>query len=34
MEQWVIYDHPADYPDHYVVRCWWGRGCFVRSRVE
>lgn len=23
MYQWVIYDHPADYPDHFVVRCWW-----------
>lgn len=19
---WVVYDHPADYPDHYVVRTW------------
>jgi hypothetical protein len=22
MQQWVIYDHPADFPEHYVVRCW------------
>lgn len=22
MTQWVIYDHPLDYPDHYVVRRW------------
>jgi hypothetical protein len=22
LEMWVIYDHPADYPDHYVVRRW------------
>lgn len=22
MEQWVIYDHPSDFPEHYVVRCW------------
>lgn len=21
---WVIYDHPRDYPDHYVVRVAWG----------
>jgi hypothetical protein len=21
---WVIYDRPADYPDHYVVRVWYG----------
>lgn len=20
--QWVIYDHPRDYPSHYVVRRW------------
>jgi hypothetical protein len=19
---WVVYDHPADYPDTYVARCW------------
>lgn len=19
---YVVYDHPRDYPDHYVVRCW------------
>lgn len=22
MEQWVIYDHPLDFPEHFVVRCW------------
>ena len=22
MQQWVIYDHPVDFPEHYVVRCW------------
>lgn len=22
MEQWVIYDHPSDFPNHVVVRCW------------
>lgn len=22
MDQWVIYDHPADYPNGYVVRKW------------
>jgi len=21
---WVIYDHPRDYPDGYVVRVWYG----------
>lgn len=21
---WVVYDHPADYPDHFVVRLWYG----------
>jgi hypothetical protein len=21
---WVIYDHPRDYPDHFVVRVAWG----------
>lgn len=21
---WVIYDHPRDYPDNFVVRCWYG----------
>jgi hypothetical protein len=21
---WVIYDHPSDYPNHYVVRRWVG----------
>lgn len=21
---WVIYDGPRDYPEHYVVRCWYG----------
>lgn len=22
LDHWVIYDHPADYPDHFVVRAW------------
>lgn len=22
MEQWVIYDHPRDHPEHFVVRRW------------
>jgi hypothetical protein len=22
LEMWTIYDHPADYPDHYVARKW------------
>lgn len=22
MSQFVIYDHPSDYPDHFVVRRW------------
>lgn len=26
MEQWVIYDHPRDYPTHVVVRCWMIHG--------
>lgn len=21
---WVIYDHPKDFPDHFVVRIAWG----------
>jgi hypothetical protein len=21
---WVIYDHPRDFPDHFVVRVVWG----------
>jgi hypothetical protein len=21
---WVIYDHPADFPEHFVVRKWYG----------
>lgn len=21
---WVIYDHPTDFPDHFVVRVAWG----------
>lgn len=21
-EQWVIYDHPKDFPEHFVVRRW------------
>lgn len=21
---WVIYDHPKDHPDHFVVRRWYG----------
>lgn len=20
---WTIYDHPKDFPDHYVARQWW-----------
>lgn len=19
---WTVYDHPADYPEHFVARCW------------
>jgi hypothetical protein len=27
LELWTIYDHPADYPNHYVARKWLaGRG--------
>lgn len=22
IELWVIYDHPTDYPEHFVVRRW------------
>ena len=22
MDMWVIYDHPRDYPDNFVVRLW------------
>ena len=22
LEMWTIYDHPLDYPDGYVARCW------------
>lgn len=22
MEQYVIYEKPADFPEHFVVRCW------------
>jgi hypothetical protein len=22
LHQWVIYDHPADFPEHFVVRHW------------
>lgn len=22
LPMWVIYDHPLDYPDFYVARCW------------
>jgi len=22
LEMWTVYDHPADYPDHYVARKW------------
>lgn len=22
LTMWVIYDHPADHPDHFVVRSW------------
>lgn len=21
---WVVYDHPRDWPDYYVARCWMG----------
>jgi hypothetical protein len=21
--QYVIYDHPSDYPQHFVLRCWY-----------
>ena len=22
MDQWVVYDHPTDYPDEYIARRW------------
>lgn len=22
MQQWVIYEHPRDFPEHFVIRCW------------
>ena len=22
LAMWTVYDHPADYPDHYVARKW------------
>jgi len=24
MPSFVIYDHPKDFPDHFVARLWWG----------
>lgn len=24
---WTIYDHPRDYPEHFVVRLWYGLVC-------
>lgn len=24
LDIWVIYDHPEDYPDKFVARCWEG----------
>ena len=33
LELFVIYDHPLDYPGHFVVRRWYGdkRGCAPTS---
>lgn len=24
LQMWVIYDHPSDYPNYFVARCWEG----------
>ena len=24
LDIWTVYDHPRDYPDHYVARLWRG----------
>jgi hypothetical protein len=35
---WVIYDHPTDYPNHFVVRRWEGsqpdQGCQLYETLE
>lgn len=31
---WVIYDHPADYPDSFVARLWHGETPTARVIVE
>lgn len=31
MDVWAIYDHPADFPRHFVVRAWMLRG---RGRTQ
>lgn len=40
-EQWVIYDHPKDHPDYFVVRRWTilrqpipDQYCFTAKQLE
>lgn len=33
LEIWTIYDHPRDFPDHFVVRCWVARPMVVRAHT-
>jgi hypothetical protein len=30
LSMWTIYDHPDDYPDHFIAREWW----VTAGRVE
>ena len=34
LEFWTIYDHPSDYPEHFVVRCYYLRGAVALSSAE
>jgi hypothetical protein len=34
MSQWVIYDHPRDDPDHYVMRRWEIRGSLMIATAD
>lgn len=34
MNGWTVYDHPADYPQHFVARRWIARGGAVIATAE
>lgn len=34
LEMWIVYDHPADYPEHFVARKWTAKAGAAVATME